>query len=86
MGCGVGWDRDVKSVQEHSKDIILAKFFEESSFDAYRLYCNRLKIINLNLSINYSEFSIQIPNPLVIHFKPSLIPKTFFDFVISLKC
>ena len=28
----------VKSVQEHSKDIILAKSFEESSFDSYGLY------------------------------------------------
>ena len=29
---------DVKSVQEHSKDIILAKSFEKSSFDSYRLH------------------------------------------------
>ena len=32
---------------------------------------NRLKILNLNLLIIYSEFSIQISNPLVIYFKPS---------------
>ena len=40
-------------------------------------YCNRLKILNLNLSVNYSEFSIQISNPLVIHLNASLIPKPF---------
>ena len=28
---------DVKSVEEHSRDIILAKLFEESSFDSYGL-------------------------------------------------
>ena len=42
-----------------------------------RCSCNRLKILNFNSSINYSEFSIQISDPLIIHFKPSLIPKPF---------
>ena len=29
------WGVYVKSVQEHSKDVLLAKSFEESSFDSY---------------------------------------------------
>ena len=39
--------------------------FEEKSIKYLRSY-NRFKILNLNLSINYFEFLIQIPNLLVI--------------------
>ena len=34
--------------------------------------CNKLKILNLNLPINFSEFSIQISNLLVIHFNSNI--------------
>ena len=54
-----------------------SKINADTSSSIQQIQCHRLKILNFNLPINYSEFSIQICNPLIIHVKPSLILKSF---------
>ena len=63
---------DVKSVQEHFKDLFLAKFFEESSFESYELhgaFITRVHMADLCSSLMV-EFKKTIQGLEVFHEQP----------------